>query len=135
MYVCVYDGRDSSRQSAPSPSLSYPLTQAQSTLPTTTFLEITFTQVLWFLELLTTPENSSGVTTRTRFTVCLPHATQCIRGVTSLDPPVSELVSHYTDTHLYIFSVVLAVPLVINKVFGSVFSVPVPFSTHCMRGV
>ena len=45
MYLRVYDNRDSSRQPAPSPSLGYSLTHGQRTLPTPTFLTITYTQV------------------------------------------------------------------------------------------
>jgi hypothetical protein len=52
MYLRVYDTRDSSRQTVPSPSLCYSFTHAHSTLPTPTLLTITFTQVLWFLESL-----------------------------------------------------------------------------------
>jgi hypothetical protein len=72
MYLRVYDNRDSSHQSVPSPSLYYSLTHPHSTLPTTTLLTITCTQVLWFLERLTRPTVSWCVTTRTRLTVCLP---------------------------------------------------------------
>ena len=72
MYLRVYDNRDSSRQSAPSPSLCYSLTHAHSTLPTSTLITITCTQVLWFLERLTRPTVSSGETTRTRLIICLP---------------------------------------------------------------
>jgi hypothetical protein len=72
MYLRVYDNRDSSHQSAPSPSLSYSLTHAHNTLPTTTFITITCTQVLWFLERLTSPTVSCCETTRTRLTICLP---------------------------------------------------------------
>jgi hypothetical protein len=52
LYLRVYDSRDSSRQPAPSPSLYYSFTHAHSTLPTSTLLTITCTQVLWFLERL-----------------------------------------------------------------------------------
>ncbi len=52
MYLRVYDNRVSSHQPAPSPSLCYLLTHAHITLPTTTLLTITYTQVLWFLESL-----------------------------------------------------------------------------------
>ena len=72
MYLRVYDSRDSSHQSAPSPSVFYSLTHAHSTLPTPTLLTITYTQVLWFLERLTRPTVSCCETTRTRLTVCLP---------------------------------------------------------------
>ena len=72
LYLRVYDNRDSSRQTSPSPSLYYSLTHAPNTLPTPTHLTITWTQVLWFLERLTRPTVSYYVTTRTRFTVCLP---------------------------------------------------------------
>jgi hypothetical protein len=66
MYLRVYDNRDSSNQSTPSPSLWYSLTHAQNTPPTTTLLTITYTQVLRFLECLTSPTVSCYVTTRTR---------------------------------------------------------------------
>ncbi len=72
MYLRVYDNRDSPHQSAPSPSLSYSLTHVHNTLPTPTFLTITCTQVLWFLERLTRSTVSCYETTRTRLTVCLP---------------------------------------------------------------
>jgi hypothetical protein len=72
VHLRVYDNRDSSHQSAPSPSLSYSLTHAHNTLPTPTFITITYTQVLWFLERLTRPTVSSCETTRTRLTICLP---------------------------------------------------------------
>ena len=71
MYLRVYDNRDSSRQSAPSPSLSYLITHVHNTLPTSTILTITYTQILWFLERLTRPTVSCE-TTRTILTVCLP---------------------------------------------------------------
>jgi hypothetical protein len=54
MYLRVYDNRDSSHQLAPSPSLYYSLTHAHNTLPTPTLITITCTQVLWYLECLTT---------------------------------------------------------------------------------
>ena len=72
MHLRVYDNRDSSHQSAPSPSLYYSLTHAHSTLPTPTLLTITCTQVLSFLDRLTSPTVSCSETTRTRLTVCLP---------------------------------------------------------------
>ena len=50
MHLRVYDRRDTSHQPAPSPSLCYLLTQVHNTLPTSTLLTITCTQVLWFLE-------------------------------------------------------------------------------------
>ncbi len=72
MYSRVYDNRDTSHQSAPSPSLSSSLTHAHNTLPTSTLITITYTQVLWFLESLTRPAVSFCETTRTRLTICLP---------------------------------------------------------------
>ncbi len=72
MNLRVYDNRDNSHQSAPSPSLCYSLTHAHSTLPTTTFITITCTQVLWFLERLTRPTVSCCETTRIRLNICLP---------------------------------------------------------------
>ncbi len=72
MHLRVYDTRDSSHQSVSFPSLYYSFTHAHNTLPTPTLLTITCTQVLWFLERLTRPTVSYWVTTRTRFTVCLP---------------------------------------------------------------
>jgi hypothetical protein len=72
MYLRVYDSRVSSHQSTPSPSLCYLITHAHSTLPTSTLITITYTQVLYFLERLTRPTVSSCETTRTRLTICLP---------------------------------------------------------------
>jgi hypothetical protein len=72
MHLHVYDNRDSSHHSAPSPSLCYSLTHAHSTLSTSTLLTITCTQILWFLERLTRSTVSCCETTRTRLTVCLP---------------------------------------------------------------
>jgi hypothetical protein len=72
MYLRVYDSRDRSHHSAPSPSLYYSLTHSHITLPTSTFLTITCTQTLWFLESLTRSTVSFCVTTRTRLAVCLP---------------------------------------------------------------
>ncbi len=72
IYRRVYNNRDRPHQCAPSPSLCYSLTHEHSTLPTPTLLTITFTQVLWFLERLSRTTVSCCVTTRTRFTVCLP---------------------------------------------------------------
>jgi hypothetical protein len=67
----VYDNRDNSHQSAPSPSLYSSLTHAHNTLPTPTLITITCTQVIWFLECLTRPAVSFSETTRTRFTISL----------------------------------------------------------------
>ncbi len=39
--------------------------------------------------------------------------TQCIRGVQI--PPFYRLVSHYTDTHSYVFSLPLALPVIIKR--------------------
>ncbi len=72
MYLLVYDSRVSSHHPPPSPSLCYLFTHAHRTLPTSTLLTITYTQVLWFLERLTCPTVSCCVTTTTRLTVCLP---------------------------------------------------------------
>ena len=49
MHLRVYDSRDSSHQSAPSPSLYYSLTHAHSTLPTPTLLTITCLRYFGFL--------------------------------------------------------------------------------------
>jgi hypothetical protein len=104
MHLRVYDSRDSSHQSAPSPSLYYSLTHAHSTLSTPTLLTITCTQVLWFLERLTRPVVSCCVTT-TRLTVCLPARRgvldpSVMRGV--LDPSVSALsLSLYQHPFIY----------------------------------
>jgi hypothetical protein len=72
MHVRVYDNRDISHQSAPSPSLCYSFTHAHNTLPTSTLITITWTQVLWFLECLTRTTVSCCETTRTTLTICLP---------------------------------------------------------------
>jgi hypothetical protein len=72
LHLRVYDSRDSSHQSSPSPSLCYSLTHTHITLPTSTLLTITCTQVLWFLESLTRPTVSCCETTRTSLPVCLP---------------------------------------------------------------
>jgi hypothetical protein len=72
MHLRVYDSRDNSHQSSPSPSIYYSLTHVHSTLPTSTVLTITCTQVLWFLERVTGPTISCCVTTRTSLTLCLP---------------------------------------------------------------
>ena len=68
----VYDNRDNFHQPSPSPSLSYFLTHAHSTLPTPTLITITCTQVLWCLERLTRTTVSSSETTRTSLTICSP---------------------------------------------------------------
>jgi len=88
MYLRVYDSRDSSHQSSP--------------------------QVLWFLERLVSPIVSCCVTTvtRTRLTVCLPSVYEVFQMPLFLQ--FQRLVSHYTDTHLYIFSLAITLPLVIN---------------------
>ncbi len=105
MHLRVYDSRDSSHQSAPSPSLYYSLTHAHITLPTPTLLTITRTQVLWFLERLTRTTVSCCVTTRTSLTVCLPVQPSVCESCWILR--FQRLVSHYTDTHLYILSLAL----------------------------
>ena len=83
-------------------------------LPTPTLLTFTCTQVLWFLARLTRPR-ASGVNTRPdpRFVIISTRSTQCLRGVQI--PPFSRLVSHYTDTHLYVFSVTLVLPHIIIR--------------------
>ncbi len=48
----------------------------------------------------------------TSLTIIPTRATQCMRGVEI--PPFLRVVSHYTDTHLYVFSLALALPLIIN---------------------
>ena len=86
MYLRVYDSRESSHHPPPSPSLYYSShiqtglfvianhnpqsltessTSTHSTLPTLTFLTITCTQVLWFLESLVRSTVSCCLTTRT----------------------------------------------------------------------
>jgi hypothetical protein len=79
-----------------------------------TRLTFTCTQVLWFLARLTRPR-ASGVNTRPdpRFVIISTRSTQCLRGVQI--PPFSRLVSHYTDTHLYVFSVALVLPHIIIR--------------------
>jgi hypothetical protein len=64
-------------------------------------------RVLWCLARLTRPR-ASGVITRpdTRLTILSTRAPQCMRGVEI--PPFQRLVSLYTDTHLYAFSLALA---------------------------
>ena len=88
MHLRVYDNRDSSHQSAPSPSLCYSLTHAHSTLPTPTLLTITCTQVLWFLERLTRSTVSCCETTRTRLTVlwCLARLARPRASGVTMDP-------------------------------------------------
>ncbi len=79
---------------------------------------ITCTQVLWCLARLTR-SRGSVVTVRpdTRLTIISTLTTQCIRGVQI--PPFQCFVSHYTDTHLHVFSLVLALPVIINKRYPS----------------
>jgi hypothetical protein len=72
MHLRVYDSRDTSHQPAPSLSLCYSITHGHRTLPTPTFITITCTQVLWFLERLTRTTVSCCETTKTRLTICLP---------------------------------------------------------------
>ena len=88
-YLSVYDRRDRSSESTPSPSTPSSFTYVHiiqtPTLPTPTLLTFTYTQVLWFLSRLTRPR-ASGVTTRptiriTTISVFLPVETQCMRGV------------------------------------------------------
>jgi hypothetical protein len=79
MYSRVYDNRDSSHQSAPSPSLCSSLTHAHSTLPTPTLITITWTQVLWFLECLTRTAVSFCETTRTSLLYVYPRNPVCAR--------------------------------------------------------
>jgi hypothetical protein len=100
MYLRVYDSRVSSHQPTPSPSLHYFLTHAHSTLPTPTFLTITCTQVLWFIECLTWTTVSYWVTTSTSLTVCLPVQPSVCEIV--LGPPVSAFsLSLYRHPFLY----------------------------------
>ncbi len=109
MYLRVYDSRVSSHQPAPSPSLCYLVTHEHRTLPTPTFITFTCTQVLWFLESLTSPVVSFDETTRTMITICLP--TQPSVGETFYILLFQSLVSYYTDTHFYILSLALALLL------------------------
>jgi hypothetical protein len=59
----------------------------------------------------------------TRLTIISTRVIQCMRGVSI--PPFYRLVSHYTDTHLYVFSLDLALPLIINSIRYTS-SVPLP---------
>ncbi len=81
---------------------------------------------LWFLSRLTKPR-TSGVTTRpdTKLTIISTHVSQCMRVVQI--PPFQRLVSHYTDNHLYIFSLTLDLPLIIKTIRIKQTSVPTLF--------
>jgi hypothetical protein len=101
VYDILYDNRDISFHSESSPSVSYSITLAHITLPTTSMLlTITYTHVLSFLIRLVRSTTSSCETTRDNLTVCLL-ATQCMWGV--LDPSVSTFsLSLYRHPSIYI---------------------------------
>ncbi len=113
-YLSVYDNRDDASESTPSTSQPSSLTHVHSiqshTLPTPTFLTFMCTQILWCLPRLDT-SRSSYFTMRPdgRLSIFSTHITQCIRGVGI--PPFYLLVSHYTDTHLYVYSLTLTLSL------------------------
>ena len=97
---------------APTPCSHSSISHAHSihtpTLPTL----LTFTQVLWFLPRLTRHPASCCVNT-TRLTVCFTPQPSVCEASGSLR--FSVLVSRCTDTHLYVFSLALALPLINNK--------------------
>jgi hypothetical protein len=113
IYLRVYDSWYSSCKPASSPSICYSLTHAHSTLPTTpTLLTITCTQGFWFFARLARPTTSCCEPTRARRTVCLPAQPSGV-----LDPSVSAFSLSLARTHIYIFYLALALPLIINVFF------------------